>query len=89
VHRGRRGDTRKGFTEADYARLLDHAHQQLGGPLVVVWDNPNTHVSRPMGKLVDARDWLTVFQLRPYAHELNPVDVADTLCALQRFHRRK
>jgi transposase len=38
VHHGRRsrGDTRKGFTEADYARLLDDAHQQLGGPLVVV-----------------------------------------------------
>lgn len=41
VHRNRaRGkDRRKGFTEADYARLLDAAHQQLGGPLVVVWDN--------------------------------------------------
>jgi hypothetical protein len=41
VHAGRRsrGDQRKGFTETDYARLLDAAHQQLGGPLVVVWDN--------------------------------------------------
>jgi hypothetical protein len=40
VHRGQgpRRDWRKGFTEADYARLLDAAHQQLGGPLVVVWD---------------------------------------------------
>ena len=38
VHAGRpRGDRRKGFTETDYARLLDAAHQQLGGPLVVVW----------------------------------------------------
>jgi hypothetical protein len=38
VHRGRgRGkDQRKGFTEADYAGLLDAAHHQLGGPLVVV-----------------------------------------------------
>jgi hypothetical protein len=35
VHHGRRSrdDQRKGFTEADYARLLDAAHQQLGGPL--------------------------------------------------------
>jgi len=24
----------------DYARFLDAAHQQLGGPLVVVWDGP-------------------------------------------------
>jgi hypothetical protein len=38
VHRGgRQGkDRRKGFTETDYAALLDAAHQQLGGPLVVV-----------------------------------------------------
>jgi putative transposase len=38
VHRRRaRGkDQRKGFTEIDYARLLDAAHQQLGGPLVVI-----------------------------------------------------
>ena len=31
-------DQRKGFTETDYARFLDAVHQQLGGPLVVVWD---------------------------------------------------
>jgi transposase len=75
VHRGRRGDRRKGFTEADYARLLDAAHQQLGGPLVVVWDNLNVHVSAAMRELVAVRDWLTVFQLPPYAHELNPVEL--------------
>lgn len=76
VHQGgrRRGETRKGFTEADYARLLDAAHQQLGGPLVLVWDNLNTHVSRAMRELVASRDWLTVFQLPPYASELNPVE---------------
>ena len=27
-----------------------------------------------MGELVAARDWLTVFQLPPYASELNPVE---------------
>jgi DDE superfamily endonuclease len=77
VHRshGRVKDRRKGFTEADYADLLDAAHQQLGGPLVVVWDNLNTHVSRAMAGLVTARDWLTVVQLPPYAHELNPVEL--------------
>ena len=32
THRARRGDQRKGFTEQDYAR------QQLGGPVVLVWD---------------------------------------------------
>jgi putative transposase len=77
VHHGRaRGkDRRKGFTEADYARLLDAAHQQLGGPLVVVWDNLTTHVSAAMTRLVAARDWLTIYQLPPYAHELNPVEL--------------
>jgi putative transposase len=74
VHAGRRGDKRKGFTEAGYARLLDAAHQQLGGPVVLVWDNLNTHVSKAMRELVAARDWLTVFQLPPYASELNPVE---------------
>jgi transposase len=76
VRAGRRGDKRKGFTEAGYARLLDAAHQQLGGPIVLIWDNLNTHVSKAMRKLVAARDWLTVFQLPPYASELNPVESA-------------
>ena len=68
-------DRRKGFTETDYARLLDAAHQQLTGPLVVVWDNLKSHVSAAMVELIAARDWLTVYQLPPYAHELNPVEL--------------
>jgi putative transposase len=84
THRGRRGDRRKGFTETDYARFLDAAHQQLGGPLVVVWDNLNTHVSRAMRELIAARDWLTVFQLPPYASELNPVEMGLPQCELRR-----
>jgi transposase len=75
VHRGpRHGDQRKGFTETDYARLLDAARQQLGGPLVVVWDGLNTHASRAMTGLVAARDWLTVFRLPACAPGLNPVE---------------
>ena len=67
VRRGRRprGGKRNGFTGTGYARLLDAAHQQLGGPLVVVWDNLNTHVSAALGALVAARDWLTVCALPP------------------------
>ena len=57
VHRGRRGkDQRKGFTEADYAALLDAAQQQLASPLVVVWDNLKSHVSAAMTELIVARD---------------------------------
>jgi len=75
VHRGRSSRTgRKGFTEPDCARFPDAAHQQLGGPLVVVWDNLNAHVSAAMGKLIAARNWLTACRLPAYAHELNPVE---------------
>jgi putative transposase len=28
-----------------------------------------------MTELIQTRDWLTVFQLPPYAHELNPVEL--------------
>lgn len=34
-----------------------------------------THVSAAMTKLINGRDRLTVFQLPPYAHELNPVEL--------------
>jgi putative transposase len=75
VHKSRRGkDQRKGFTEADCAALLDAAHQQLAGPLVLIWDNLNTHASAAMTGLIQARDWLTVYRLPPCAHELNPVE---------------
>ena len=74
THHARRGDKRKGFTETDYARFPDAARQQLNSPVVLVWDNLNTHVSRTMRELIAARDWLTVFQLPPYASELNPVE---------------
>ena len=74
THRGRRGARRKGFTEADYAALLDAAHRQLGHPIVLVWDNLSTHTSKAMTELTAARPWLTVYRLPPYAHELNPVE---------------
>jgi hypothetical protein len=75
THGGQRGGgRRKGFTEADYAALLDAAHQQLGGAIVLVWDNLSTHTSKAMAELIAARPWLTVFRLPPYAHELNPVE---------------
>jgi transposase len=43
-------------------------------PLVVIWDNLNTHVSHAMTDLVAARDWLTIYRLPAYASELNPVE---------------
>lgn len=73
VYHGRKGEP-KGFAEADYAALFDAAHQYLGGPIVVVWDNLNTHRSAAMRKMIEARSWLTVFELPTYAPELNAVE---------------
>lgn len=73
VHRGRKGE-RRSFAETDYIALLDAAHQQLGGPIVLVWDNLNTHVSVAMRQLIATRDWLYVIRLPAYAPDLNPTE---------------
>jgi putative transposase len=74
VDRGSGKGRSKGFAETEYARLLDGAHQELRGPIVLIWDNLPTHVSRKMRQLIAARSWLTVYQLPAYAPELNPVE---------------
>ena len=86
THTGRKHGKgqRKGFTETDYARLLDAAHQQLGGPVVLGWDNLNAHVSHAMAGLIAVRPWLTVFRLPPYAPELNPVEMSLPQCEFRR-----
>jgi transposase len=73
IHRGRKGE-RRSFAETDYAALIDAAHQQLGGPIVLIWDNLNTHVSAAMRELIAARDWLHVIRLPAYAPDLNPAE---------------
>ncbi|MEV4225115.1 transposase [Nonomuraea sp. NPDC049725] len=73
LHRGRRSEP-KGFREVDYALLLDAAHQQLGGPIVLVWDNLTTYRDALMRRLIASRPWLTVFYLPAYAPELNPTE---------------
>ncbi|WP_428838432.1 transposase [Streptomyces osmaniensis] len=54
--------------------LIQTAHQQLGGPIVLVWDNLNTHLADGMRRYIADRDGLTVFQLPPYAPDLKPVE---------------
>jgi transposase len=73
VYRGRKGE-KKGFDEHDYIRLFDAAHQRLRAPIVLVWDNLNTHRSATMRRLIRSRVWLTVFYLPATAPELNPVE---------------
>jgi transposase len=74
IHRGRKGE-RRSFSEADYATAINAAHQQLHAPIILIWDNLNTHISRRMHTFIDAhRDWLTVVRLPAYAPDLNPVE---------------
>ncbi|MEU1276740.1 transposase [Streptomyces sp. NPDC005799] len=73
VHRGRKGE-KKGFREKDFASLLDDAHQQLGGNIVLVWDNYSHHVDAAMRELIGKRPWLTVFRFPTYTPDLNPAE---------------
>jgi DDE superfamily endonuclease len=76
MHTGRRGE-RRSMSEADYAELVTAAHQQLHAPVILCWDNLNTHTSAKMRALLQAhRDWLTVVQMPAYAPDLNPVEGA-------------
>ena len=74
VRRGQPGEM-KGFGTRAFGALLDAAHHQLGGTIVLVWDNDRRHLSRAMRAAIAARGtWLTVFHLPPYAPELNPAE---------------
>lgn len=73
THRGRTGE-RRSVAETDYAALLDAAHQQLDGPIVLIWDNLNTQIRAAMRELIAARDWLHVIRLPAYAPDLNPAE---------------
>jgi putative transposase len=87
IGQGRHGEGLPGKTAIDQERclhrepfddrlhpLLDAAHQQLGGPIVLCWDNLNTHVSAAMRHLIANRDWLHVIRLPAYAPDLNPTE---------------
>jgi putative transposase len=76
IHRGRKGE-RRSMSEADYASLVTAAHNQLKAPVILVWDNLNTHLSTVMRTFTSAHpDWLTVVLLPAYAPDLNPVEGA-------------
>jgi hypothetical protein len=48
--------------------------RQVRGPLVVVWDNINTHKSKLIKNYAATRRRLHLEHLPPYAPELNPVE---------------
>jgi hypothetical protein len=73
THTGRKGEA-KSFTEDHFAALLDAAHQQLGGPILLVWDGLPQHKSARMRALLATRRWLRVYPLPALAPELNPTE---------------
>jgi transposase len=54
--------------------LITAAHNQLGGPIILIRDNLHTHLASGMKKFIAVQDWLTVYQLPSYAPDLNPVE---------------
>ena len=65
------------MSEADYAALVTAAHRALNAPVVLVWDNLNTHRSQKMRRFTEANsDWLTVVHLPAYSPDLNAVEGA-------------
>jgi transposase len=76
VHRRRKGE-RPSLSEDDYAHLISAAHHALSAPMIVIWDNLNTHRSQKMRAFTEAReDWLTMVALPGYAPDLNAVEGA-------------
>ncbi|MFD3869519.1 transposase [Streptomyces sp. NPDC058623] len=73
-HADHKNGGRKSFAGTEYRDLLIAAHQQLGGPIVLVWDNLNVHKDRRMRAFIDAHDWISACHLPPYAPALNPVE---------------
>ncbi|GAA3084721.1 hypothetical protein GCM10020000_83930 [Streptomyces olivoverticillatus] len=95
IYRPRRDDGnrdgRKSFSWRDYRDLLIAAHQQLGGPIVLVWDNLNVHKAAGLREFAATRDWLTIYYLPPYAPRPQPrrrclVPAAARLALQRRFH---
>jgi hypothetical protein len=84
THRGRKGE-RRSMSEADYAHLVTAAHNQLHAPMILVWDNLNTHISAAMRAFIAAHpDWLTEARLPAYAPDLNAVEMSLPQCELRR-----
>ncbi|WP_082122361.1 MULTISPECIES: transposase [Frankia] len=75
AHHGRKGE-RRSFSEDDYATLIVAAHHQLHAPIILCWDNLNTHHSAAMRVFLTRHaSWLTVIRLPTYAPDLNPVEI--------------
>ncbi|WP_422664573.1 winged helix-turn-helix domain-containing protein, partial [Streptomyces sp.] len=66
-HRKYRGAGHNSFAWTDYRDLVVRAHIQLKAPIVLIWDNLNTHRAAGMREYAAEHDWLTIVQLPSYA----------------------
>ncbi|WP_445276292.1 IS630 family transposase [Streptomyces longispororuber] len=73
-HRKHHGKGRNSFAWTDYRDLIVRAHIQLRAPIVLIWDNLNTHRTAGMRQYAAGHDWLTIVHLPSYAPDLNPVE---------------
>ena len=56
------------MSEADYAGLIAAAHKELHAPVILIWDNLNTHISAAMQKFVSSHSvCLTEVRMPAYA----------------------
>ena len=86
-YRGRK-DEPKGFGWRDFRDLIVRSRFQLGGPIVLVWDNLRLHLTAGMREFIEANaEWLTVFHLPAYASDLNPQEMRLSQCELRRVAR--
>lgn len=54
---------------------LDRLHEEIPGPIVLLWDGLPSHRSKLVKQyLADNAHWLTVVRFPPYAPDLNPVE---------------
>lgn len=102
VYHGRKSEPRS-FSWQDYRDLIVATHQQLGTPVVWVWDNLSVHLRQELADFAEENTkWLRVFQMPSYAPELNPQEgvwsllkrgivnfVATNLIGLERIVKRK
>ncbi|MEU4359257.1 hypothetical protein AB0F82_32920 [Streptomyces virginiae] len=49
-----RKDQPKGFSWRDFRDLLIRARIQLGGPIVLVWDNVRLHLTKSLRAFIEA-----------------------------------
>jgi transposase len=56
------------MSEADHTALIAAAYRYLDAPVIVIWDNLATHLSRKVRAFTAGHPgWLMVIQLPPYA----------------------